>query len=236
VNDQPTHTRTPSLPPIVCYILAAVAFGTLAAWLVNALACYHELWRYCGGSTYVTLAGLVALGVIGPLAWTYRERALRRASRGMYARGRGVGHELAATFGRVVKFAWEGPAEENPPGLITGTQRFQKLGWWITIPLDGGQVVWVSRERFWLWLIEVEGLRYQLGPGESEIGQRYWEPKIGRPTWLAHMRILEAVGAVETLTPDPRSRRYVGGGDAWGWVEEYEKWRVGQGLPANEER
>jgi hypothetical protein len=159
----------------------------------------------------------------------------------MWARGwnRGDGrHDLAATFSRVVKFAIDGewPREQESPGLITGTQRFRKLGWWITIPLDGGRVVWVDRWRLWQWLIEVEGLRYQMESGESEIGERYWEPRIGRPLWMAYMIILESTGAAETLTPDPRSRRYVGSGDAWGWVEEYERWRIGQGLPANEVR
>lgn len=238
---RPTESTHPglSLPPIVRHTLAYIAAGSLAAWIAQILACYHGLWSYCDFSHALTIAGLVALGTLAQLAYIYREKALRRARRGMWARGY-RGHELAASFGRVAKLIWEGPAEENPagnaPGLITGTQRFQKLGWWITVPLNGGQAVWVDRGRFWRWLIEVEGLRYQMEPGESEIGQRYWERRIGRPLWLAYMQILETIGAAETQTPDPRSRRYVGEGDVWGLVEEYERWRVGQGLAANEER
>lgn len=225
MDEQPTPTRGLSLPPIIRQIAGGILLLTLAAWIAQALACYHELWAYCGGSAYVTLAGLVSLGILGRLGLIYRERALRRASRGMYARGwsRGAGHELAATFSKVTRFIIEG--EPDPvPGLITGARRFERRGWWVTVPIGNGRAVWVDRWQLWQWLIEVEGLRYQLDPGESEIGQRYWEPRIGRGRWMAYMIILEAAGAAETVTGDPRSRRYVGG-DAWGWVEEYERVR-----------
>lgn len=227
--EQTIHTRGPTMPPIIKHIAGAVAFGTLAAWLANGLVCYHQLWAWCGGSAYVTIAALVALFVLTPLAYTYRERAIRRASKGMWSRSwhRGPGHELTATFNRVVKLAIGPEEEQSPAGLITGTDRFERRGWWIDIPVDGGKRVWVDRWQLWQWLIKVDALQGRLLPGESEIGRNYWEPRIGRPLWMAYMIILEAVGAIETRTPDPRSRRYVGG-DAWGLVEQFEKIRASE--------
>lgn len=236
--EQTIHTRGPTMPPIIKHIAGAVAFGTLAAWLANGLVCYHQLWAWCGGSAYVTIAALVALFVLTPLAYTYRERAIRRASKGMWSRSwhRGPGHELTATFNRVVKLAIQGEEEADPAGLITGTDRYKKLGWWIDLPIDGGTRIWVDRWELWRWLIEVEGLRYQLKPGESPIGRGYWEPRIGRELWMAYVIILESIGVADCRTGDPRSRRYRGSGDTWGVVEEYEKWRKSRGLSASEER
>jgi hypothetical protein len=230
--EEQTTTRTPgpSLPPAIRYAGSAVILWVLIAWLVNWLACYHRLWGFCGPSTYVTLTIGAALLVLAPLAWTYRERALRRASKGMWARsGWGLGsNDLAVIFKRTARFAIEGEWPDSQlAGVISGTQRFERRGWWVTVPIAGGTEVWVDRWALWQWLIKVEALRGQLPPGESEIGQRYWEPRIGRPLWMAYMIILEAVGAAETVTPDPRSRRYVGG-DAWGWVEAYEAIRASE--------
>jgi len=74
----------------------------------------------------------------------------------------------------------------------------------------------------WQWLAGVEALAATMPAGESAIGERRWQPVIGRDLWLAYMDILEAVGAVEYPTDDLRSRRYVRG-QPWGRVEEFEK-------------
>jgi hypothetical protein len=224
MDEQTTRTPGPGLPPQVRNVAGAVFLWTLAAWLAQILACYHGLWSYCDFSHALTIAGLVALGFLGQLAYIYREKAIRRASRGMWARR--TGYQVGVVFGRVVKFAVDGewPDPQAAGGAIVGTQRFERRGWWVTVPIAGGTEVWVDRWALWQWLIKVEALRGQLPPGESEIGRSYWEPRIGRPMWMAYMQILEATGAAETVTPDPRSRRYVGG-DPWGWVEAYEALR-----------
>lgn len=223
---------------IIKYILSSIIFISLAAWTGQGLLCYHRLWGWCGREHYITVAGLIALLVLAPIGLSYKQRALRRASRGMWSRSwhRGTGHELTATFTRVTRLVI-GQEEEAPAGsgnaygphasIITGTDRYERRGWWIDLPLDGGTRIWVDRWELWRWLIEVEGLRYQLKSGESPIGRGYWEPKIGRPRWMAYMIILEEVGAAETVTGDPRSRRYVGG-DAWGLVEQFEKIRASE--------
>src|SRR5262245_47484395 len=222
-EQETTRIHGPTVPPIVRYIVSAVTLGTLATWLVNGLVCYHALWSWCGFDAYVTVAGLVALGVIAPLAHTDRERAMRRAARGMWARrswGSRAGQQLTATFNRAVRFAIEGEWPQQP-GLITGEQRFERRGWWVDVPLDGGRAVWVERYELWQWLIEIEGLVYHVGVGESPISERLWEPELGRARWMAYVSILESVGAAEAATGDPRSRRYLPG-QPWGRVEEYE--------------
>lgn len=240
MEEQPVQVRGPSMPPIIKYIIGSIILTTLAAWIAQGLLCYHRLWGWCGGEHYVTVAGLMALVVLIPIGLSYRERALRRARRGMWARpGWGAAHELVATFGKVTRLIIEGEwgHEPAPASLITGAQRFERRGWWITVPLDGGRAVLVDRWELWQWLIEVERLRYQLPVSESAIAERLWESRLagqgGRARWMAYMIILEAAGAVICPTGDPRSRRYIPG-DPWSYVEEYEKWRVRNKLEPSE--
>lgn len=226
MDEQVTQTPRPGLPPVIRNIAGGILLLTLAAWIAQALGCYHELWSYCGGSAYVTLAGLVALGVLGPLGLSYRERALRRARRGMWAGSSwGAGHELTTVFRRAVKFVIEGETEpDQAPGLITGMQRFERRGWWVTVPALGGRAIWVDRYDFWLWLQQVEEMHPRMEPGESVIGERLWESRIGRPMWMAYVTILETIDATDCPTGDPRSRRYRPG-LPWGRVEEFEQLR-----------
>lgn len=238
MNEQ-ARPRAVSLPPIIRHIAGAVILLTLAAWTGQGLLCYHRLWAWCGGEHYLTVAGLIALLVLAPIGWSYKERASRRASRGMWSRP-GLSHQLTATFSQIAKFAvegeWPGQPDEQA-GLITGAQRFERRRWWIDVPLDGGGGIWIDRWELWRWLEEVEGLRSQLKPGESPIAERLWESRLagqgGRRRWLAYVHVLECIGAADCPTGDPRSRRYIPG-DPWSYVEEYERWRVRNRLGPSE--
>ncbi len=216
------------IPPVARYALASIGFLIPAVWLAMLLACtrWGATWpAACEPINYPAAALATAVLVLAPIGAVYLERARRRAAKGMWqkvgAGGRGPGSGWLATFERSVRVMW-GSEAEAPDSLITGEMRYERRGWWLSV--KSGRRVWVDRWCFWQWLWEVEALAQSLPAGESPIGERRWQPVIGRDLWLAYCDILEAVGAIEYATDDLRSRRYVRG-QAWGRVEEFEKVR-----------
>lgn len=235
-------------PKTLTYALASLAFTIPAAWLAVYGACI--VWQgapLCAWpGLYPLTAVLAALAVIAPIGLVYREKARRRASKGLWQKvkqGSGFGVSgWHATFERTVAVMWG--SEAGQPELITGEMRYERRGWWLSV--KSGRRVWVDRWDFWQWLARVEALAEVQGSGsgvqgvdpipqtlnpkkeeptgESPIGERRWQPVIGRDLWLAYMDILEEVGAVEYATDDLRSRRYRPG-QPWGRVEEFEKVR-----------
>ena len=223
------------IPKTLTYALASLAFSIPAAWLATYIGCeVYAGARLCAWpGLYPAVAALAAMLVLAPIGAIYRGRAQRRAARGMWQKTRGPGSGVRGwltTFERTVQVVW-GSELEPPDTLITGEMRWEQRGWWLSV--KSGRRVWVNRWELWQWLAKVEALAATLYPfgysqgspaGESPIGERRWQPVIGRDLWLAYMDILEAVGAVEYPTDDLRSRRYVRG-QPWGRVEEFEKMR-----------
>lgn len=198
------------------YAALAVAFLTPATWLAMLLGCvkYGDTWpQTCEPVNFAAAPLAIGALVLLPIGLTYVERARRRASKGMWLRGLGLGR----SFERVAKMIWG--SELGPGAAIVGEARFTRRRW--LIPVANGQRVWVDRREFWLWLNEVEALHRRLPPGESAIGERIWKPKLKEGRYLAYCRILEAVGRCEYPTDDPRSRRYVPG-LAWSACESFE--------------
>jgi len=221
---QMNQQRKSLIPKTLTYALTSIAFTIPAAWLAVYGACI--IWdgaRLCAWpGLYPLAAALATMAVVAPIGLVYRERARRRAARGMWqkvgAGGGGPGAGWLDTFERTVAVMWGSEAEL--PGLITGEMRYQRRGWWLNV--QNGQRIFVDRWEFWQWLLQVEAVAATLAPGESAIGERRWKKELGEGRWLAYCQILQTVNAVEFRTDDARSRRYTGGG-AWKWVEEYEK-------------
>lgn len=215
------------LPLLASYALTSIALLVPAVWLVMLLACvkYGDDWpATCEPVNYAAAVPATAALVLLPLGLIYRERAHRRASRGMWQKVGGGTGELGswgAKLERTVQYLW-GSEIEPPATLISGEMRYEKRGWYLAV--KSGRRVWVDRREFWLWLEKVETLVPKMEAGESAIGERRWQSMLGRDLWLAYMDILEAVGAVEYPTDDLRSRRYKPG-SPWGRVEEFEKLR-----------
>jgi hypothetical protein len=213
---------------VFTYTLAAVIFTVPTAWLATHAACIvYETARLCyWPGLYPLVTTLAAMLVVAPVGLIYGERARRRAAKGMWQKvpgsGFGVQGGWLTTLERTAKVIWGSDPTGEPPELITGEMRFDRRGWYIEV--KSGRRVWVDRWDLWQWLARVEALARKLPAGESPIGERRWQPVIGRDLWLAYMDILEQVGAVEYPTDDLRSRRYVPG-QPWGRVEEFEKVR-----------
>ena len=215
------------IPKTLTYTLASLAFSIPAAWLATYIGCeVYAGARLCAWpGLYPAVAALAAMLVVAPIGAIYRDRAQRRATRGMWQKVRGSGFGVRGswltTFERTVQVVW-GSEIDPPDTVITGEMRWEQRGWWLDV--KSGRRVWVDRWELWQWLVKVEALAATMPAGESAIGERRWQPVIRRDLWLAYMDILEAVGAVSYATDDLRSRRYVRG-QPWGRVEEFEKVR-----------
>ena len=211
------------LPKIIEYTALSLIFTLPAAWLVLYAVCRSSWWRQvCNQDGFMSVTILVIVLTLAPIGYIYRERALRRARRGMWAGG-GLawGQRAGRLYDNVTRLAFEPP---EPEGEIVGQDRFERRGWWVWVPVGGGRQVWVDRRDFWQWLVEIEQAAQGMQFGASVIGQRRWEPELGRERWMAYCDILLAVGAIEYSTADPRSRRYIPGAP-WGRVEAYEQLR-----------
>jgi hypothetical protein len=221
------------------YTLTSLIFTIPAAWLGLFATCIYVDWDWpqvCSTNRIGMWLALLALGVgvltFAPIGLVYRERASRRARRGMYARpGLWSGWHLdwgVRQLQSTIETLWDDKHRvawgEGDGEVISGVMRYHSRGWWVTVEIGGGMRVWVDRAEIWQWLQKVEALHAKRQPGESAIGERVWSRKIGRPLWMAYCDILEAVGGIEYPTDDARSRRYVPG-QPWGRVEEYEKLR-----------
>lgn len=215
--------KSKGLPKVIEYTLLSLLFTLPAAWLALYAACRQDwLLLPCRhpADSFILLTVVIIILTLGPIGWSYHERALRRARRGMWAR---AGPSMGQTFERALRWAI-GPERVEPEEWISGEARFEARGWWCRVEVGGGRKVWVGRGELWQWLLRVERLQATLGPGESPIGQRRWEAELGRERWMAYCDILEAAGGVEYPTGDARSRRYVPGAP-WGRIETYERMR-----------
>lgn len=201
-------------------LLALSLVAGFAAWLLWLTGCLYDarLSPLCGhpSGAWVVFLGAIALTWLW-VAWWLRERLGRRLRRGMYARRvaplplhwGGLGYTLY----KVAMLAWEGewPDAERDDGSawVRGRQHpaiyHNQRGWWVEVAIDGGRRVWVGQQAMYEWFVRVCGR--EIGPGESAIGQRYWEPVIGRGQWDARCKLLEAVGAAARGTDSPNSRQ-----------------------------
>jgi len=214
-------------PKVIEYTLFSLIFTLPVAWASLFAVCLNDwLPGICEQDyNYPLLTILVVILTLAPLGFSYHERALKRARRGMWAKPR-TGQRIGQVFERLSRWAI-GPERTEPAEWVIGEERFEARGWWCWVEVDGGRTVWVDRGELWQWLLQVEQLRLILAPGESPISQRRWEPELGRELWMAYCDILEAVGGVEYPTGDPRSRRYVSGAP-WDRVEKYERLRLSE--------
>jgi hypothetical protein len=217
------ETRRPSpldkYGKLFVYILLALILLEVAALVAVYGICkvdlFPEVCRY--DHLYLTVSILVTVLTLWPIGKSYHNRAMRNANRGVYAKPGKLDQAFQYTMQLVTR-----TVTESEPGLITGLDRFQNTGWWVTIPAQGGTTVWVDQYTFWQWLEKVEAMRQN--------GDRYptardrWERVIGKSLWLAYCTILEEVGVLQFTTDDPRSKRYQGA-IPWSVVEQYAKMR-----------
>lgn len=196
------------LPSIL--IASAITAGT--AWLGFAAACLWSadlpLCRHPAGGWIVMLLAVALVNL--PVAALAREKARRVIGRGLYARPLDLARPLDATakaIGALAHLAWEGELPTHRQGAAHDALRvFEGRGWWVKF--DSGSDVWVGKQDLYDWLADAWLLqeRYQRQrSGQSAIGQRRWEPEIGRPQWQARCWLLEQAGGVERNTSDRRS-------------------------------
>ena len=95
-------------PKTLTYTLASIAFTVPAAWLAVYGACI--VWRgarLCAWpGLYPLTAVLAAMLVLGPIGLIYKERARRRASKGLWRKSGGRGWTLMDYA--VKQWAWGG--------------------------------------------------------------------------------------------------------------------------------
>ena len=190
-------------------LAAAVSFVSAAtAWLLHLIGCLYDaelvpLCRHDYGSFVV--AGVAICMIWFGIAATLRDRLQRRLRRGMYA---ARPWRMPPAFGSVVHFVVNG---EMPGTWAEGRAHpalyDDRCGWWVWVPIDGGKHVWCGRQSFYEWFLDVLSEKGRVKPGQSPIGQRLWESRLGRARWDAYCRLLVEAGGAQQSTDDPRSRR-----------------------------
>ncbi len=179
---------------------AMVAF---AVWLLWSGACLWSrevlLCRHPHGAWIVVIsaAGLVWLST----GLALHDKLQRKVRRGMYARpGALQWRAPVGAFKRSVEAVFAAEAETEP-ATYSGT-------WSVWTPIDNGTTVIVDRHEFYEWVLDVLHRDQRKMPGESPIGQRYWERRIGRYQWHARCTLLEESGAIVYGTSSRTSRRF----------------------------
>jgi hypothetical protein len=207
-----------ALKSVFIWSIISVMFASLGAYLTWQIGCFYTdatpLCRHDYGGGIVALAGAVL--VIGPLAYTARQRALRAVGRGMYARP--MARSGGGWMQNVIHFVVEGELD-NP------TVGDEQRGWhphdippghgW-RVPLEDGAEVIVYFEDFRTWLYEAWELQDKAKQSgklarQGATSQRTWDGQIGRDQVNARNYLLDVAGALRRNRAAPNATRRIRG-------------------------
>jgi len=182
---------------IVLTSFLAVAYAVVTAVVVRATVANWE-------SPWWAWAGSAASAVLVSLAWISLDRAWSTLRWRGYARPM-LDMAITPAFGmkmriltNTVASLWEGPDETN---RLHPVERFREDSW--RVLFDDGSYEDVDKVTFYYWLLACWKRQAR---GKNGLGQRYWEPQIGRRQLDARRALLLRASALANYGPRKTAR------------------------------